>query len=222
MKLEMLFKQYPRLRQYSSNWRVLRRGAVVLLVVVFVAGGLIYWGRQEELTKAEWPGWVQAVGSIAAIAGAWMLGRDQSKQAFQQALQLGNHERVERVRALFPIAAHAFELVAELANEPYDDYYKLKYSAVAFQTCQRALEAIPLHELGNFGLVQGYMEMQQALQAAAHAAAMRVEIGQMEFGRRKRARASDDHIQAALARATGALQQIKDSQPKRLGANSLW
>lgn len=52
------------------------------LTVVFALGALVIIGRQFDLSKSDWAAWVQAVGSIAAIAGTfgvmWMQQRHQA------------------------------------------------------------------------------------------------------------------------------------------------
>jgi hypothetical protein len=211
---ERLYLRYPHFRQFPFGWRFPKRSATAVLGLVVVAC-LIRWGFRESLSATEWASWVQAFGSIGAIMGAWFIGRAQSKSALEQALQLRDREHVERVRALFPIAARAFELVQDLEKEPFDSYYQATYSEGAFRTCLKAIAAIPLHELGSYGLVQGYMEMQQALEAAALAAAGRKELGQFNFAERQRRRAADGDISAAYLDATMALKQIEDHQPSR-------
>lgn len=48
-------------------------GAIVDLVLV---------GREFDLSKSDWASWVQAIGSIAAILFAYVLGEKQAKVAF--------------------------------------------------------------------------------------------------------------------------------------------
>ncbi|MET3461244.1 hypothetical protein [Variovorax atrisoli] len=176
--------------------------------------GLLWLGVNFELGKSDWAAWVQAVGSIAAIVGAWLIGKSQSKAAFLHALRLKESERYDRVRAVFPIAERAHALITALDGEQYDHYYKVRYSDASFRVCIKAIEAIPLHELGNFGLVQGYMEMQQALAAAAHAAAKRLELGN-DLAARFAERASDSHVADARHKAEMALELIKSNQYRR-------
>lgn len=212
--LDWLYRRYPHFRQFPFGWRLSKRTAMSALTLVLV-GCLIRWGIREDLKAADWASWVQAFGSIGAIVGAWIIGRAQSKSALEHALQLRDREHVERVRALFPIAARAFELVQDLEREPCDSYYQITYSESSFRTCLKALAAIPLHELGSYALVQGYMEMQQALEAAALAAAGRKELGQFNFAERQRRRAADSDISAAYRVAKMALDKIETSQPSR-------
>lgn len=217
MNRRWIFERFPSLRQATLNLQFPGRAAVAAAVALTV-GGMVWWGIDAGLPRNEWAAWVQAVGSIGAIAGAWALGMHQTKAAFHQALRLRNAEHVERVRALFPIAARAAELVNDLANEPFDDYYRERYSEAAFRNCLRALTAIPLHELGKYGLVDGYLQMLQALEAAAHAAAKRLELGQMDFQGRLQARAADKHIDDAQRLAESALVLIQDNNPSRIEA----
>jgi len=208
-----LFRRWPRLIMWrrSPLRRWLLRASVVVAAVLFLTG-LVRLGLKFDLGKSDWAAWVQAVGSIAAIAGAWLIGKHQSDTAYSHALSLQKNERHSRVQAVFPIAARAHELIVELDNMPYDHYYKGPYSAASFNACIKAIEAIPLHELGKMGLVEGYMQMQQALEAAAHAAAKRLELGEARYARGKAERASDADVAEARRKADAALVRISESQ----------
>jgi hypothetical protein len=59
------------------------------------------------------------------------------------------------------------------------------------------------------------MEMQQALEAAAHAAAKRLELGESRYAKGKEARASDAHVADARRKADAALTLIHDNQSIR-------
>jgi hypothetical protein len=212
-KESWLFERLPHLRQWKLwDWRRWFLDVAGGAVAVLVLGGLALLGLNFELGKSDWAAWVQALGSIAAIVGAWLIGKSQSKAAFLRALRLRERERYDRVHAIFPIAARAHELITELDAEPYDLYYKDRYSEASFRVCMKAIEAIPLHELGNFGLVEGYMEMQQALEAAAHAAAKRLELGEFRYAQGKAERASDAHVSDAHRKADMALSLISSNQ----------
>lgn len=212
-KAGWLLRRWPHLRQWKlwpwRQWFLEVSGGAVLFLVV---GGLLWLGLKFELGKSDWASWVQALGSIAAIAGAWLIGKIQSKTAYVHALRLRERERYDRMHAVFPIATRAHELITELDTEPFDLYYKDRYSAASFRVCIKAIEAIPLHELGNFGLVEGYMEMQQALEAAAHAAAKRLELGESRYAQGKAERASDAHVSDARRKADAALSLISSNQ----------
>ncbi len=215
-KVNRLFKRWPHLRQWKLwDWRRWALNILIGAIAIPVLGGLVWLGLSLELSKSDWAAWVQALGSIAAIAGAWLIGKSQAKAAFLHALRLRERERYDRVHAVFPIAARAHELIAELDAEPYDEYYKERYSEASFRVCMKAIEAIPLHELGNFGLVEGYMEMQQALEAAAHAAAKRLELGESRYSQGWADRASDAHVSDAHRKAESALNLISSNQLMR-------
>jgi hypothetical protein len=213
IELNWLTRRWPRLLLWKwSPWRRWFLRVVGGAAVVLVLTGLVWLGLKFDLGKSDWAAWVQAVGSIAAIAGAWVIGKRQSDTAYLHAMRLQENDRHNRVLAVFPIAARAHELIVELDNMPYDHYYKGHYSAPSFRACIKAIEAIPLHELGKFGLVEGYMQMQQALEAAAHAAAKRLELGESRYARGKAERASDADVAEARRKADAALSLINSSQ----------
>jgi hypothetical protein len=51
-----------------------------LLIVAGATVDLILWGFDADLNKSEWASWVQAVGSIAAIFGAFAIAASQDKK----------------------------------------------------------------------------------------------------------------------------------------------
>ena len=63
------------------------------------------------MTKAEWSGWVQALGSIAAIMGAFYLARYQYKRGREQALELEKRQLRRRYNAVKGITEDAAKAV---------------------------------------------------------------------------------------------------------------
>lgn len=212
--IQWLYKRLPHLRQLRFPWRATTEIICGVLIVPLLVG-LVWLGLEFELTKSDWAAWVQAIGSMGAIVGAWRIGSRQSQAAFRHALDLREIEQQERLRAIFPIATHAFELIGELADQPFETYYRKSYSATAFQSCLRAINAIPLHELGRYGLVEGYMSLQSALDDAKDAAIKRYKHGPNpeHSSYRDESSANIKRIRDIRKRAEEALAQIKLSQP---------
>lgn len=175
-------------------------------------GGLVWLGLKFELSKSDWASWVQAVGSIGAIAGAWLVGHRQSSAALRHALYLRRAQEEDRIQAIFPIASHALDLIEEIADKPFRSAL---YSEASFQSCLRAMESIPLYELGKYVLVQGYLEMQAALSDATRAASERSKYGEntKHSTYRDRAEELERRIHDAKVRAIDAIRLIKAGQP---------
>lgn len=65
--------------------RFIRRGDVLLGLGIWAVAGLVAIGDHFELNKSEWASWVQAIGSIAAIAGAIWIAGEQARRDHRKA-----------------------------------------------------------------------------------------------------------------------------------------
>jgi hypothetical protein len=136
--LKMLFYPWPSVQN-------------VLLVLA-----ALYLIIRIDLTASEWASWVQAVGSIAAILGAFALSNNQFKR--QSALQLESEKR--KFDACFAVVKNAAEharVLREMVltqNDPasFKSAWVHQYSEI-IQASVRSLRLLPAHELGSYDLV---------------------------------------------------------------------
>jgi len=122
-------------------------GRWVLLKVVCLAG----WGTPD------WAAWVQAVGSIAAIFGAYHIGDRQSKRT--------KLERLAAVTAICAAAINRVELVARIFTTTEDEYRKryFEFDVTQIDGVIGAMKSIPYHELGNPEAVVAILELHDQL-----------------------------------------------------------
>jgi hypothetical protein len=119
------------------------------------------------LSKADWAAWVQAIGTIAAILSAYLIGARQSKDA---RLQVEDGER----RALRR-KNDAYLAVAEVAYKRADSLrpafsglsgnelmLAFLFNESEFNTARLAMNAIPLYELGNTDAILNFTAFKDA------------------------------------------------------------
>ena len=126
----------------------------VVVGAVAVAGfRFVNWG---DLKAADWAAWVQAVGSIGAIAGAFWIADRQSKTAIEAIkLEAGQAARDKRTSAIAIVDA-AFERARVIRAsiegiDPMDAKSNLyiTYDKSITEGLVRALSGIPMHEIGS-------------------------------------------------------------------------
>ncbi|SEW25587.1 hypothetical protein [Luteibacter sp. 329MFSha] len=107
--------------------------------------------------------WVQAFGSIVAIAVAYMVGARQSRAAIEavEATQRGVVE--DRKRGLFAVVQaadyQADEIRLVMGRDVPREELPWVYSRVVTQRIARALESLPLYEIGADGGVAAILSM---------------------------------------------------------------
>jgi hypothetical protein len=132
------------------NWRtVLYVLSGVVAVVLISAFGATSAGT-KTYDASLMASWMQAIGSIGAILGAYWIGEKQMRVAEAKA----ERDKADRKRAYFAIAEVA--LVEARAIETFVNTPRINALLMIFETSQRragiaaeALSGIPLHELGS-------------------------------------------------------------------------
>lgn len=138
------------------NTRVVRYTLIALLS----CAALVATGLQFELSKSDWSSWVQAIGSVAAVAVALYL----SDQGFRRAVELDRRKqlgaeklRLRHVHSLLAIALRdAIELheAAQSINEQFLGTYDIEILA----DTRRILESLPKFDIPEpevvFGIVR--------------------------------------------------------------------
>lgn len=114
--------------------------------------GLFIW-QLPRLSgdSSVWAAWVQAFGSIAAIAGAGWVARAQSREAAQSAADL----RVQQLRAIAALVDQLFVAFSTTAQGLRNRVYTTELASYArlrtapLKVAVATLETIPLHTLPN-------------------------------------------------------------------------
>ena len=101
-------------------------------LAIFLLLGLVLLGRSYNLSKSDWSGWVQAIGSILAIAGAILIARNQHDKA--QALAMAKATADARIardkeliartltaRNIVQVGTHALNSLKSLADARQDE-----------------------------------------------------------------------------------------------------
>lgn len=103
--------------------------------------------------------WVQAVGAIASIWAAFLIGNKQLRKQNQ----IRDEEKRARLHSFYAVvksAAHNVSTFGSLLSSgnslpAVEENWKLIFAPL-FKTSQRAIGNLPSHELGNYELVESF------------------------------------------------------------------
>ncbi|MCF5170739.1 hypothetical protein [Pseudomonas canadensis] len=109
-----------------------------------------------KLTSSELASWVQAIGSIAAIWGAFAISNSQVERQIQQA----NQRALDKSNAYFAVVKcawdHARTMRELVEKQPPVGVFKESWNLVfrdLFNSSLSSLKSLPAYELGNYDLV---------------------------------------------------------------------
>jgi hypothetical protein len=147
----------------TSEWAEVL-GAVLVLILVLslalVASGGWEWFATFLMSSAS--GWVQAIGSIAAITGAFSIANRQQKaqsiRDFQSARQL-RRQRLETCRAVLNRATALFDSSVETLDQPN----ATKILRIELAHAEGMLASLPLFEIPDSTLVHRFGLLGQSL-----------------------------------------------------------
>jgi hypothetical protein len=137
----------------------LRNGAI--FSVAFLLGAVFTaFLRWPPTQSSDWAAWVQAVGSIVAIFGAYFVGERQSRATLRAAHE--THQLAERTRreGIFAViqAAHARAKEFEGA---LDDETRLKmhdvYHPSLIDSLVELMAKLPVSELGSYQAINAFI-----------------------------------------------------------------
>ncbi|MDO8065590.1 hypothetical protein [Janthinobacterium sp. SUN206] len=144
----------------------------VALLVIFGVIDIIILGNNFDLTKSDWSGWVQAIGSIAALGVAIFVMSRQNRHAAKLLIDADKRALLRRAQAVSAILDRAHEQIPELceliANSVAIRNEGLVRSTMAtakylLKEVQAAIRAIPAHELGSYEMVTGLNKTMEVL-----------------------------------------------------------
>jgi hypothetical protein len=125
---------------------------VVLSVLFLLAITIRYFG----LNSSEIASWVQAVGSIAAIWGAFTVSNNQVRRQIDQKKE-DDKRKADSLFAVVKSAADHVRVLGTIVNDGLDPkVFKLSWSKVISDVMEMSLNSLkqlPAHELGNRDLV---------------------------------------------------------------------
>lgn len=155
-------------------------GAIGVLTLVFSPRT----GGYAPGTSADAAAWIQAIGSIGAIIGAFMLGSRQAMDARSLAIAMAESQKFERELAYFQVIGLLFHATInaldELNKRNIPSFHKL-WTAVIEYRCQGLLKAyddLPLHELGSTRRILHAAEMRATVVAILNVARYVVSAGE--------------------------------------------
>jgi hypothetical protein len=138
-------------------------------VVAVVAVGLnIVVQNGIGLSKSDWAAWVQAIGSIGAIIGAFEVGRRQVESSRRHAMEMDRLARERKIGAIVAVAHHAVSQ-AKATEEGFRTIstdvlqVALDRGIDSLAEATDAVFSIPLHEVGPSAAVAQFAQLQVTL-----------------------------------------------------------
>jgi hypothetical protein len=141
---------------------------IIFAFAMFLAGGLIRALNCHGLGSAEAAGWMQAIGVIAAIVGAYAFGEKQAKIAKQNALELEERQKAEKLHGILAI----MDACENAINELLDTYNNnpsgrlalaLSYDERVYDGFVRAITSINLHDIKSPEGITAMIGAQQSI-----------------------------------------------------------
>jgi hypothetical protein len=137
------------------------------LLVAGAIADLVLWGFAADLNKSEWASWVQGIGTIGAIAAAFLVANFQLKQAkrLEEARAVAEERRrYQIVRALFENASiRATEMAGATARG--DAIYFAGLNWTSLSDLRAALVSIQVMDVPSAALILRISAVSTALEA---------------------------------------------------------
>ncbi|MEX3961063.1 hypothetical protein AB4Y42_02415 [Paraburkholderia sp. EG286B] len=140
-------------------------GAIALCFSLALVALTVHAWRWDSSAVAAW---VQAIGSIGAIAGAFLVGQRQSESVRLQALESEEREKAQKTDAISAVVLHAIgqaNATAQSFSLMRTDVLKrfLEQPVYSLSEAAGALLNIPLHEVGPSEAVTQFASLQVVL-----------------------------------------------------------
>lgn len=142
----------------------------VALLVIFGIIDIGILGNHYELTKSDWSGWVQAIGSVAALGVAIFVMSRQNAHSARLIAQADQLNLKRRAEAISVIMENAHWQVGQSLGSIREGIEKmdLTETRAAFVSAKhfmgdvhRTLSSIPLHDLGSADMTDGILRINQ-------------------------------------------------------------
>ncbi len=152
--------------------------ALFAVIVTISVDKLIALGHQYKLDAAGWASWVQAVGSIAALAVAIFVMSQQNAHATRLALSADTKALRRRGESVLVLIQHSYSVLGTAKNlieAVLDDGttvdaidMALKVSRGKLEEVRRVLVSVPAHELGAFEMTASLQKAIGAITEVLH------------------------------------------------------
>ena len=125
-------------------------------------------GHWAGLSRTDWPAWLQAIGSVAAIYYAYHLGERQAEKSQAAAVRLQDRADARKSLAFLAICSVASKntenIEAVFCALPYDGFRRFAtFQIEESKSIIRALQAIPIHEIGSAIAVVAILELENKM-----------------------------------------------------------
>lgn len=132
------------------------------------AAALVAVGLHYDLDKSEWAAWVQALGSVGAIFGSYLIGRWQSERDDEYALRMAQRVKREKWAAVKAVIDDIYHQCLDLApsfeqaGAGFDiALLGTHYDRRKFQKSLERVESIPVFELNSDSLASPIIDFQR-------------------------------------------------------------
>ncbi|WP_025139025.1 hypothetical protein [Achromobacter sp. DH1f] len=147
------------------NGLLLAAAGAFIGVGIFAVVFAWFAGSYAPSTSSDLAAWIQAIGSIGAIAAAYFLGERQARRAREQALEIFRLQRTRVEDGSRGVVSQLYGEILAISQAAHRfDYRTFSefWQTYLKGTCAAALDAfdhLPLHELGSNRRVQVGFEM---------------------------------------------------------------
>lgn len=200
--------------------------AVVAASFVVLATGshvaVMFLGLDSSQNQAV-AAWVQAIGSVVAIAGSYHLGRKQTLQATLLQKEAENRARQRQCETFLAVAKAAVDrarwadttlfLPGFRVNAPPFVFGGVGAVALRVEEARRAMTAVPMHELGAAASVIAWSDLTLALADVLSTidSAQRAYAGASVFAEDFDAGFHPGGMKLALGNVAGAYSRLESS-----------
>lgn len=192
------------------NWEKVT-GVTFAVVAVCIASWMV--GDYFCLNKGEWASWVQAIGSILAVGAAAWVAVFQKYNTDRQSKLDKLESKMERLSAVEAIAASAHSMLVTMQwafdDDDVDAYFDTQYSEDAFTYALESIKAVPLHELGSYGMVAGLVNLADAVSLTMRFATDFIDPNNRENA--KAAEQAEKYFSSVKQHADNSYQEVKEA-----------
>jgi hypothetical protein len=143
-------------KKLFKPWCSVQNVLVVLSVIFLVALTIVHF----SLNSSEIASWVQAIGSIAAIWGAFTVSNNQVKRQIEQKEEEKKRQAGALLAVVKSASDHTLALLDMIRQRPvllvFGTFWNGIFSEL-FGMSVNSLKQIPAHELGDYDLVVNYV-----------------------------------------------------------------
>lgn len=157
----------------------------VALLVIFGIIDIGILGNHYELTKSDWSGWVQAIGSVAALGVAIFVMSRQNEHSARLILQADQMNLRRRAEAISVLMENAHWQIKHCLGKVQAGLEKMDLleTKAAFTSAKhfmgdvhRTLASIPLHDLGSADMTDGILRINQVASVVIATSEMELTI----------------------------------------------